>query len=267
MTGAPGRFAAQAMSLATKGMRRAALEAKLAAYRALSVFGHEDYAPFIVLTRSRTGSNLLVSFLNGQPGVFCEGEIFARMRGRDPLARLDAAFGRQPRRLLAKGFKIFYYHPLDGGGEALWARLADMKMLRVIHLTRSNVLRTLLSRKIAGLQDAWTATKFDRIGVDARRVVFSVAELEQGFRQTRAWEEAADARFRDHAVLRISYEELLRDPSGTSGRALAHIGMRAEAPTTGLRRQNPENLRDLIGNYDELKRAFAGTDWQAFFDD
>ena len=84
MRDSAGRLPARFMSLATKGGRRIALLARLAWYGLLAPFGHEDYVPFIVLTRSRTGSNLLVSFLNGHPDIFCEGEIFARMAGRDP---------------------------------------------------------------------------------------------------------------------------------------------------------------------------------------
>jgi LPS sulfotransferase NodH len=255
------------MSLATKGGRRVALLARLGLYRLLAPFGHEDYVHFAVLTRSRTGSNLLVSFLNGHPDIFCEGEIFALMRGRNPVGRLESAFGRQPRRVKAKGFKIFYYHPLDADGTALWRRLEAMPGLRIIHLTRNNVLRTLLSRKIAGLQDGWTATRYDCTGVESRRIDFTVRELEEGFGQTREWERAAEARFRAHAVLRLSYEQFTEDPSGTLARILAFLGMRGMAPATGLRKQNPECLGALISNYGELKAAFSNTEWAVYFDE
>lgn len=255
------------MSLATKGGRRIALLAKFAQYRLLAPFGHEDYVPFIVLTRSRTGSNLLVSFLNGHPDVFCEGEIFARMRGRDPLARIGSAFGRQPRRIKAKGFKIFYYHPLDADGSALWRRLEQLPRLRVIHLTRENILRTLLSRKIAGLQGKWTATRYDKTDVNARRIDFTPGELEEGFRQTREWERAADTRFGGHSMLKLSYEQLVENPLEVHARMLDFLGMRNEALATSLRKQNPESLEALIANYRELKASFAGTEWAAYFDE
>jgi len=255
------------MSLATRGVRRLSLLARLGWYRVLSIAGHDDYVRFIVLTRSRTGSNLLISFLNGHPDIFAEGEIFARMNERDPLARLAAAFGRQPRHIKAKGFKIFYYHPLDADGTALWQRLAGMQGLRVIHLTRRNVLRTLLSRKIAGLQDAWTATRYDRSAVEARRVRFTPEELEQGFQETRRWEESVDRRFPAQATLHLSYEELIADPAAVYAAMLAFLGAREVAPSTHLRRQNPEKLRELIDNYSELKEAFAGSPWQAYFDE
>ena len=33
-----------------------------------------------------------------------------------------------------------------------------------------------------------------------------------------------------------------------------------------MRRQNPEPLRELLANYDELYEAFRGTPYAAFFD-
>lgn len=255
------------MSLATRGVRRAALVARRGAYRALSLFGHETYVRFIVLTRSRTGSNLVVSFLNSHPQVFSEGEIFARIQGRDALVRLKSAFGRQPRHIKAKGFKLFYYHPLDADGTVLWRELESMREIRVLHLTRRNVLRTLLSRKIAGMQDKWTATKYDKSEVLRRRVHFSVQELEEGFRQTREWERVAEARFHAHPMLKVTYEDLVRDPRQQNARMLEFLALDDLAPSTSLRKQNPEHLGSLIDNYSELKAAFGDTEWAAYFDE
>ena len=255
------------MSFAAKGTRRVSLLAEIAKYKTLCVFGHTNYVRFILLTRSRTGSNLLLSFLNAHPEIFAEGEIFARLRGRDPIARLESAFGRQPRRIKAKGFKLFYYHPLDVKADQLWSRLAEVNDIRVIHLTRENVLRTLLSRKIAGIQDAWTGTRFDAVGAESKRVEFTVQELEEGFALTRKWERDAASRFRDHPVLSISYEGIVTRPSEVLSQICAFLEVRPQELRTSLRRQNPESLRELVRNYDELKSAFASTEWESYFVD
>lgn len=234
----------------------------------LSLFGHTDFVPFIVLTRSRTGSNLLLSFLNAHRNVYAESEIFARLDGVDPLARLKRAFGRQPRSVKAKGFKIFYYHPLDIRAPTLWSTLEKSESLRVIHLTRENILRTLLSRKIAEAQDVWTGTAYDGAGdVRSKSVRFTRQELEEGFSRTRAWEHAAVERFGDHPFLSVTYENLVRDMSAAFARVLAFLDIPYIEPTTKLQKQNPEKLRDLIANYDEMKDAFAATQWQSFFDE
>jgi LPS sulfotransferase NodH len=265
--GSIARWGSGLMSLTTKAARRVSHHARLVANRALAVFGHERYVRFIVLTRSRTGSNLLLSFLNSHPNVFSDGEIFARLHGKDPLTRLDSVFRRQPRYIKAKGFKIFYYHPLDGSADALWERLAGEKDIRVIHLTRRNILRTLVSRKIAGIGDSWTGTRFDAAGSAGKCVAMTVEELDAGFRQTREWEKTAEVRFREHPVLRVTYEELVQDPRATSAKVTEFLGVSRSEPRTGLRQQNPEGLRKLLSNYEELKKSFTGTPWQAYFDE
>lgn len=255
------------MAFATKAMRRISLIGKLAVYRLLAIFGHGSFVRFIVLTRSRTGSNLLLSFLNSHPNIFAEGEIFATLHGVDPLARLRAVFGRQPRHIKAKGFKIFYYHPLDAKADDLWHEIEHMDDIRVVHLTRQNVLRTLLSRKIAGMKESWTGTRFDSADPGSKRVTMTTEELAEGFRQTREWEQSAAMRFRSHPMLQISYEELVRDPGEVFAKLLTFLEVPVSSPRTALRQQNSESLRELIGNYDQLKKHFVGSRWQPYFED
>lgn len=267
MTGKPARTASALLALATKARRRLSLYATLAAHRVLGVFGHRTYVPFIVLTRSRTGSNLLLSFLNSHPNIFCEGEIFATLHGADPIKRLRRAFRKQPRHIRAKGFKIFYYHPLDADAAGLWSELERRTDIRIIHLTRDNILRTLLSRKIAGIKGSWTGTRFDPTDPDSKRVTVTAEELTEGFESTRQWELAATARFASHRVLRLSYEELVRGPRSWYLALCQFLDVPAQEPRTNLSQQNPESLRQLIRNYDALKAHFAGSRWAPYFDE
>ena len=55
----------------------------------LSLFGHHNYVPFVILTRSRTGSNMLVQYLNSHPSVFCSYELFAKLQGAPELGAVD----------------------------------------------------------------------------------------------------------------------------------------------------------------------------------
>jgi len=255
------------MALATKAARRLSLYATLASHRLLGVFGHRDYVPFIVLTRSRTGSNLLLSFLNSHPNIFCEGEIFANLNGANPLTRLRRVLGKQPRHIHAKGFKIFYYHPLDADAADFWAELERRTEIRVIHLTRENLLRTLLSRKIAGIRGAWTGTRFDQVDPTDKQVSFTAEELEEGFRQIQTWQDSAAARFSNHPMLRLTYEELTTNPFGSYRALSTFLGLPGSEPRTSLNKQNPESVRSLIRNYDELKLRFAGSPWGKCFDE
>lgn len=158
-------------------------------YRLLCIIGHLDFKRFIVLSRSRTGSNMLISFLNSHPNIHAEGEIFSKLNGQDYKDVLAKAFSKQPSYIAAKGFKIFYYHPLDDEPDSLWKDLMTLDDLRVIHLKRRNIFRTLISRKLAGMQDVWRIPSSESLNpVKNRAVTFTPEELEEGFKQTKEWE-------------------------------------------------------------------------------
>jgi LPS sulfotransferase NodH len=237
-------------------------------YNFLCKFGHLKFKRFIVLARSRTGSNLLISFLNSNPSIRAESEILGRLNGRNYKDILENVFSKQPRRIKAKGFKIFYYHPMDDESNNAWDDLVNMDNLWVIHLKRRNILRTLISRKIAGSQDVWQISPSDMSkSGGSKSVTFTAEELEEGFRQTRDWEERWDQMFQNHPITCIYYEDLVRDPEGTYRKITDFLGVNYVKPITNIRKQNPERLSDLVTNYDELKNTFSGTEWQHLFEE
>lgn len=256
------------MSLLIKVLRRPNRAFRVLSYRLLSTYGHLDFKRLIVLSRSRTGSNMLISFLNSHPNVHVEGEIFGELNGRNYKDVLSMTFAKQPYYIKIKGFKIFYYHPLDDESNDTWDGLMNLDNLWVIHLKRRNIFRTLISRKIAGSEDVWAVTSSSRINSGMNKTVtFTAEELEEGFRQTREWEKDGDEKFRKHPLLSVYYEGLVGDPEGTFAKITDFLGVRYVQPKTNLRKQNPERLRDLVINYDELKPAFLGTEWQPFFEE
>jgi LPS sulfotransferase NodH len=211
---------------------------------------------------------LLISFLNSHPNIKTESEIFGRLNGRNYKDILDDVFSKQPRHIEAKGFKIFYYHPMDDESNNVWDDLVNMDDLCVIHLKRRNILRTLVSRKIAGSQDVWQKNQSSiRNPSKSKSVTFTAEELDKGFRETREWEERWDQMLKQHPLTCVYYEDLVRDPEGTYRKITDFLGVKYLKPITNLRRQNPEKLRDLVTNYDELKKSFSGTDWQDLFEE
>ena len=256
------------MKLTTGGVDGAARAVRSFGFRLLSAVGHTDFTKFIVLSRSRTGSNLLLSLLNSHPDIIAEHEILAQLDGRDAREVVARAYGKQPHYVKAKGFKLFYYHPLGGGSPEVWDDLVAARDIRIIHLKRRNILRTLASRKIAGMKGVWAATSEARLDVGRHKTVsFTAAELEEGFRRTRNWETEGDRRFAAHPLLSVWYEDLVRDPDATLAQVLDFLGLRHVPLASDLRKQNPERLSALVSNYAELKSAFAGSQWAAFFEE
>lgn len=255
------------MPLIARGVDSPSRAFRALRFKLLSAVGHENFTKFIVLSRSRTGSNMLMSLLNSHPEVIAEHEILARLNGRDAREIVAGTYAKQPYYVKAKGFKVFYYHPLDGDPAALLDDLAA-ENIRVIHLKRRNILRTLVSRKIAGMKDVWAATSAARLDVGRHKSVsFTVEELEEGFRRTRDWEVEGDRRFAAHPLLSVRYEDLVRDPDGSLAEVLDFLGLQHFPLETEMRKQNPERLADLVTNYAALKAAFAGSEWEPFFEE
>lgn len=236
--------------------------------RVRTALGHTGYRRFIILSRSRTGSYMLMSFLNSHPNVRSDGEILHQLHGRDYRAVIARAYGREPRSVKAKGFKIFYYHPNGATGKPIWDHLLAMPDLHVIHLKRRNVLRTLISREIALQEGVWKTKNPGSSDTPRRKQVsFTVDELAEGFAKTRRWERDGDAMFRDHPLLSVYYEDLVADTPTTFRQVTDFLGVPYVDPRTHLVRQNPEPVRELVSNVDELVAAFRGTEWESFFDE
>ncbi|MFC2042983.1 sulfotransferase [Chloroflexota bacterium] len=255
------------MNLIIKIIRHPRKAFKAFNYRLLSALGHSNFKRFIVLSRSRTGSSMLITFLNSHPNIHAVWGIFQTLNGRNYKDVLAKTFGKEPYYIKAKGFKIFYYHPEDDKSNDIWEKFMDMDNLRVIHLKRRNILCTLISRKIAGIQDVWLVSSPDRIISKNKAVTFTVKELEEGFEQTRKWEKYGDEMFKNHPLVSVYYEDLENDPEGTFGKITDFLDVRYVRPKTNLSKLNPERLRDLVINYNELKTAFSGTEWQPFFEE
>lgn len=238
-------------------------------YRALKAIGHKDYRRFIVLSRSRTGSNLLVSFLDSHPNIRAKGEILRKLDGRRTAIEIaDGAFGREPRSIKAKGFKIFYYHPTGGKDTGIWAHLTGMDGLHVIHLKRRNLLRISISRKIAGDEGVWKVKDARTGGRTSRKQVsFTVEELTRSFERTRQWERHGDALFGGHPLVSVDYEDIVQHTEPTFRTLTDFLGVPYVQPRTSLVRQNPDATRDLVVNHAELAAAFEGTEWRPFFDE
>ncbi|MDO6459301.1 hypothetical protein Q4485_01175 [Granulosicoccaceae sp. 1_MG-2023] len=238
------------------------------AHQFLSLVGQRNYKPFFVLSRSRSGSNLLVDFLNSHHGIYCESERFAKLGDTPAQARLDEVYGREPFYIRAKGFKIFYYHPLDRKDTSLWQLLINNHAIAVIHLKRRNLLRSLVSRQIAERQQIWaTSTGGEPILAVDKRVTLDVRKTIQDLSRTRHWEKLAERQFRQHEILTLYYEDLVKHTDNSWRQVTRFLGVPYKHPQTTLRKQNPESLRELIRNYDEIQLAFRGTEWEAMLEE
>ncbi len=247
--------------------------------------GQRDYTRFIVLGRSRTGSNYLRSLLNSHPGIQVLGEVFRNSDSlewgldgypdprrvlaeyqADPVAFLDRHIFRSlPQQIQAFGFKIFYYHAQGEPLKRIWSRLRDDAELRVLHVKRNNILRTHLSRARAARSNRWV--QLSQSGIEEAPIRLEYAECRQDFERTRLWETEFERFFAGHPILPVAYEDLALDYRQAVSRIEAFLRVEACALVPQTFKQSREPLAAAISNYADLKRQFADTPWAGFFEE
>ncbi len=279
-----------------------------------------DYVRFIVLAGARTGSTMLVRALNSSPHIRCFGEVFngsvdfvpfdvegydnfsagdRALRDRDLEAFLrERIFSPVPPGIGAVGFKLLFGQHLKFPG--LIENVILDREIRVLRLARRNLLRALVSLKIAESTSVWAEKEGTLVGNtlapsnalqairhplravaalrrrarlmlpprEARRpmVTIPVEECRSMFRFVEKREARFDEFLSGHSMVKLSYEDLVERPDDAFEQAQSFLGVAPVQLTVTSRRQNPEPLRDLLANYDELRDAFRNTPYAAFFE-
>lgn len=222
------------------------------------LFGHPVNQRFAIVGNARTGSNYLLDGLKTSPSIRVYHEIFAehnRQIGMDFEKILSMVFQPESRSTEMVGFKVFYNHLT----EEEWRKLLDRRDLKIIHLIRRNRLRTVISLEIAFKTGQWTRSG-NSGSPKEKRVTLDPAKLINRLEQIKVGEEATRTRFSDRPMLEIVYEDLVRSPVEVFKTVGSYLGVNGIDPgKIRLRRQNPETLRELIINYDEIEAALRNT--------
>ena len=222
------------------------------------VFGHPVERWFAIVGNARTGSNYLLDGLKSSPAIRMYHEIFAshnREVGKDYEKILSTLYQYESASTRLVGFKVFYNHLTD----AEWEKLAAHQDLKVIHLTRQNRLRTVISLEIAFKTGQWTKAgnaggpKEKRVTLDPVKLIKRLEQIEEGEAQARV-------RFCNRPMLEIVYEELVQSPVKVFADVGAFLGVSGIDPgKIRLKRQNPESLEQLIINYNEVAEVLRNT--------
>ena len=151
------------------------------------------------------------------------------------------------------GCKVFPGHVTD----AELRSILGLPGMRVVILDRRSILRRYVSFQIARRDGQWLSTRGPVVDAGSRRLHVDLDH----FLRYRDAVHGSYAAF-DRAVVglpvhRTTYERLSADLDGELRRVAAFLG--AGPPATELpprlARQNPEPLRALVSNYDELRDA------------
>ncbi len=238
---------------------------------------------FTVLSRGRTGSNMLLSLLRSHPRLRVQGEVIGAAALEDP-ARKNAIQAQGAPQYVggcfrragfetAIGIKLLYYQLQESWGikwgierteEVVDSLRLDPEM-RIIHLKRRNRLHTLVSRKLAGATQQYALGESQDNKYREVTIHLSPEECIEEWQRTTAWEEYYDEFFSAHPVLELFYEDLAADPQGHGSRILGFLDIRPRPLSTRTKKQRQRGLNDIVENYEQLSDHFEGTEWSKFF--
>jgi LPS sulfotransferase NodH len=244
---------------------------------------------FLIVCAARTGSTLLRLKLQSHPDVCCHGEIMTPdpkralqitgmhpahksnlralvldTRREDP-ARFLRDFALYPGGFRAVGAKIKYAELLPEviGNAHAWV-LAN-KDLKIIHLTRQNLLRRLVSHELAVQSGVNMVLEGGKVP-EYTSLQLDFEACTRDFDAVRAEEERFAALFADHPVIDVTYERVADPSSGECERILDFLGVPHAPLHTPMVKLGRDDLSESVGNYDELRRQAQGTRYAHYFD-
>lgn len=261
----------------------------------------------ILLARQRSGTTVLRSVLEHHPDIHCLPEVFnanpspydtsrfpdvyffdwleanarpsvpAVLRSRDAMAELFDAYmeflrARSDKRFVIVDVKYNSAHHFDGPWRSLnelplLFELIEQRRVRVMHLVRSNYLRTYLSlRRAQTTREYYVPVESGGTAADPTLRL----EPEEVVRAAEAYEHEdrlVIERFGDYELAAgLEYDDLFpvmgAPPAAEVLAAIAGwLGLEPDFPDPepAFRKQNVRTLRESIENYDEVAAALTGT--------
>ena len=228
---------------------------------------------FLIYTKGRTGSTVLTDLLNSHPEMFCDYEIFnienTGTAVRFPMLYINSCSKRAAlNKKSVYGFKVKIEqlkneHKIKNI-ENFLQNLAD-KDWKIIYLKRTNILNHTLSgiisnhSKIFHLRNG-NDFKHEKFNVDCRHLL----DVMNYFDELDSQEEES---LKNIPHLNIGYESELLDNSShqsTADKVFAFIGIESFPVNTNLKKILPENLKEIILNYDEMYKFISDTKFSKF---
>jgi LPS sulfotransferase NodH len=161
----------------------------------------------------------------------------------------------------AVGFKVNYSQINRYSEIASWIKQNNPK---IIHLIRNNLLKRLVSHKIANIRNLCHSTQ----SVEPVKVHIDPKTLIDDFRRR----QKRFAKYSDRVkntfevpFLEVSYESLVADFNSEIQKVLKFLEIDTfKQLTSELVKINPDSLEDIVENYEEVKQAIISSEFKNF---
>ena len=233
---------------------------------------HLPYQPLFVLATHRSGSNLLIDYLNRLGGIACHTEVLCTSLRYAPLGRRYSQ--RRALRHLqltlqslaapVRGCKLML-DQLDKAQLTIADVEREFPTAKFVVLYRQSLAEQFLSLKTAHATKQWVllpgdAPRAAKVHVDRSELRFYCDRTKAAYRRLLETPGLAE-----RTVL-LSYEELTADPQHwLAERICPLVGTTAGAAQTYLRKQNTQPLGERVENYREVEAFFLSPHCQQHY--
>jgi LPS sulfotransferase NodH len=223
----------------------------------------------IVSSSGRKGTFMLLTALECHPDIFVHSQIFSApypefLHGASGREAFERSYSREFLGLSPETTVILPASPTMQEFAGFWDAAFEHRQLRIVHLRRRNMLRWYVSEQVARQTGVWSS-RYSRVEPEPPVVIDPKLAASFIFWDLRAEDDCID-RFRKHAHLEIWYEDFAARSRETLDQVQDFLGVDVRALRSATRKQSTRAVPDAIANYDELVRAWQGTDYAKYLD-
>jgi LPS sulfotransferase NodH len=256
---------------------------------------------FLIITQPRSGAHWFMSCLNSHPQTYCPklptlfstynlspikwfkphflsvgkpSSPYYKYRNSSLKRQIAHRFNRnkliydflsdlyaEHHNVRAVGFKVNYSQIKKYRVAISWVKQNDIK---IIHLVRNNLLKRLVSHKIAHTRNRLHSTQPVepiKVRIDPKILKKDFRKRQRSFdKHRKLFIETLDVPF-----LEVSYESLVADHDTEIGKVLKFLGIDKFMPLTSeYVKVTPDSLEDIIENYSEVKQTLINTEFENF---
>jgi len=222
---------------------------------------------FILVGLGRCGSNLLKFALKQNKQIYMTGEYFNRnvhpesqeQEGKD---RGQAFYAEVHAGAKAQGFKIFVHQARKEPANSVWDYLCNNRDIHVIHLTRKNTFKRILSHEVANMRGQWL---HDTNGTDDIVISQSPEWWLDKLKLDDKKEKQLANRFQKHSVMHIYYEEIVSEWDDVTLKIQNFLGVEPVKVDKKTKKQEQIPPSKRCANYSDLVNAFQNTKYGWMF--
>lgn len=245
-----------------------------------------DYQKYIIIGTARTGTSMLCSYLNSHPEILCLRGVFGakkkinfgkyyhslpaecfdtkliKQRNEESVKFLEQyVFKSYQKDYKAVGLKYFYDHDRHlYNKNSLIDYFIKNKNIKIIHIKRTNLLKTLYSYKRALNNKNWHEQETEEF-----KIKLPIKECEIYFNNIIKQQKRFDNLFKDR-IFQVNYEQLVTETSKILVDIQSFLEVSNQTMQQNEIKQNFNlSLNQMILNFGELKKHFSNTVFSQYF--